>query len=147
MNDELGKCSKGRHTDMTIQRRAVMVKQLPEKLSLRQRWIFFREIENYMNAERPRLVLDCTNIHQMDRIAIHVLLRCLEEAMKRNGDVKLAAIPREALATLERIGAIRLFEVFHTTQEAVNSFHQAPMYAISQELLSGSSPLASEQAA
>ena len=35
------------------------------------------------------MVLDCSNVRQLDRAGIQVLLRCLEEAMKRNGDVKL----------------------------------------------------------
>jgi anti-anti-sigma factor len=112
---------------MTNQTRTVTVKQLPEKLSVRQRWIFFREIESYMNADRPRLVLDCSSLHQVNRAVIHLILRCLEDAMKRNGDVKLAAIPREVKTALERTGVNRLFEIFDTTEEAVKSFHLAPV--------------------
>lgn len=75
-----------------------------------------------MNDDRPRLVLDCTNVLEADRLVVHLLLRCLEEAMKRNGDVKLAAIRPETKSTLERIGASRLFEIFDTTDAAVASF-------------------------
>lgn len=61
---------------------------------------------------------------------IHLLLCCLEEAMKRNGDVKLSAIPRGAEALLERTGVNRLFDIFHSSAEAVSSFHQLPSEAM-----------------
>ena len=105
---------------------------LPETLSVKHRWIFLREIENCMQIDRPRIVLDCANVRQVDRALIHLLLRCLEEAMKCNGDVKLAAVPHEAKAMLELTGVSRLFEIFDTTAEAVNSFHQVPAFMVSQ---------------
>jgi anti-anti-sigma regulatory factor len=58
----------------------------------------------------------------MDRFAIHMLLCCLEEAMKRNGDVKLAAVSPTARATLEMTRVDRLFEIYETETDAVNSF-------------------------
>ena len=58
----------------------------------------------------------------MDRFAIHMLLCCLEEAMKRDGDVKLAAVSPSARQTLELTRVDRLFEVYDTESDAVNSF-------------------------
>jgi len=46
----------------------------------------------------------------MDRSTINLLLCCLEEAMKRNGDVKLTALSEKSRVTLELTGASRLFE-------------------------------------
>jgi hypothetical protein len=59
-----------------------------------------------------------------------LLLCCLEEAMKRNGDVKLAAIPAGAEATVE---LIRLFEIFETSADAVKSF-RLPLEVASEAL-------------
>jgi hypothetical protein len=70
------------------------------------------------------VVLDFSKVRQLDMDGIRVLLRCLEEAMKRNGDVKLAAIPPGVAKTLELAGVQRLFEVFDSAAHAVNSFHQ-----------------------
>jgi anti-anti-sigma factor len=109
--------------------RLVALKQLPEKLSVKQGRLFFREVEPYLKADRPRMVLDCSKVQQLDSAGIQVLLRCLEEALKRNGDVKLAAIPPGAAATLELTRVDRLFEVFDSTADAVNSFHQSPLRA------------------
>jgi hypothetical protein len=72
-------------------------------------------------------VLDCSKVRQLDSAGIHVLLRCLEEAMKRNGDVKLASVPPGAAAILELTRVGHLFEAFDNTADAVQSFHQFPM--------------------
>ena len=102
----------------------VTVTQLPEKLGIRQGRLFFRELESQMNIDRPCIVLDCSKVRELDRFAIHMLLCCLEEAMKRDGDVKLAAVSPSARETLERTRVDRLFEIYDSENEAVNSFFQ-----------------------
>ena len=106
--------------------RPVAVRQLPENLSVKQGRIFFREVQPCLNVDRPRLVLDCSNVRQLDSAGIHVLLRCLEEAMKRNGDVKLAAIHPATADILQLTRVDRLFETFATTTDAVNSYQRLP---------------------
>jgi anti-anti-sigma factor len=103
-------------------------------LSVKQGRGFFREVEPFLQADRPRVVLDCSKVRHLDSGGIYVLLRCLEEAMKRNGDVKLAAIPPGAAAILEHTRAGRLFEAFDNTADAVNSFHQFPMKPVQHAL-------------
>ncbi len=133
--------------NMTSRPFGVTVKMLPETLSVKQRWIFLHEIENCIEVDRPRIVLDCANVRHVDRALIHLLLRCLEEAMKCNGDVKLAALPHEAKAILEFTGVNRLFEIFDTTAEAVNSFHQIPAFMVSQTIAPKGSDREAEDAA
>jgi anti-anti-sigma factor len=122
-------------------RRLVAVRHLPEKLSLTHGRGFFREVEPYLQADRPRVVLDCSRLRHLDSAGIHVLLRVLEEAMKRNGDVKLASVPPGAAAMLGLTRVGRLFEVFDNTADAVNSFHQIPMRPVPNDLSHASSPL------
>jgi len=117
-----------------MQNMNVIVKQLPDDLSVKQGRVFFREVEECLNSDRPRIVFDCSKLQQLDSAGIHVLLRCLEEAMKRNGDVKLAALPAAAAATLEVTGVNRLFEFFDTTTDAVCSFQQIPTYGFQHAL-------------
>jgi anti-sigma B factor antagonist len=112
--------------------RIVAVKQVPEKLSVKQGRGFFREVASCLKADRPRVVLDCSKVRQLDSAGIQVLLQCLEEAMKRNGDVKLASVPSGAAAILELTRVDRLFEMFDSTADAVNSFRQFPMKPIEQ---------------
>lgn len=111
---------------MTLRMRTVAVKQLPSKLNAKQGRTFLREIQSCMDLDRPRVVLDCSNLQLLDKDVIFLLLCCLEEALKCKGDVKLAALPAGAAAVLELTGAIRLFDIYATTAEAVNSFHCFP---------------------
>ncbi|HET9087321.1 MAG TPA: STAS domain-containing protein [Acidobacteriaceae bacterium] len=115
---------------MTLQIRTVAVMQLPEVLNSKQRRNFLREVQSHMNVDRPRMVLDCSNVKLGDRSFIHLLLCCLEEAMKCKGDVKLAALPPGAGAILELTGVSRLFDIYETTAEAVHSFHRFPVMPV-----------------
>jgi anti-sigma B factor antagonist len=125
--------SSGRDAEnMTIPKRAVEVRQLPERLSGKQERMSLREIESCLNVDRPRVVLDCSNVRQLDRSVIHLLLCCLEEALKRNGDIKLAALPAAARESLKVTGVDRLFEIHDSIPEAVNSYHQLPTGAESR---------------
>ena len=116
---------------MSTRMHAVAVKQLPEKLNAKQGRLFFEEMESWVNVDHPRIVLDCSRVQRMDRSAMHLLLCCLEEALKRNGDVKLARIPEDAMGSLTEMGLLRLFEVFDTNAEAVESFHRPRSHAAS----------------
>ncbi len=117
---------------MTIRERTVAVMQLPEIRSTKQRQTFLRDMQRCIDAERPFVVLDCSNVGQLDKSGVHLLLCCLEEAMKRNGDVKLAGLHWSAETALQTFGAHRLFDIHDTTASAVRSFHRLPTVASSQ---------------
>jgi anti-anti-sigma factor len=106
--------------------RTVRVHQIPEKITQNEEKLFLRDLQAYFDSERPKIVLDCSRIESMDTATIRLLLSCLELVMKRNGDVRLAALDSADEASLRSAGIKRLFETYKTTAEAVNSFHQRP---------------------
>jgi anti-sigma B factor antagonist len=106
--------------------------QLPEQLTSAQVKLFLMDLQPLLESDRPRHVLDCSQIRQIDSEGIEMLLHCMDEAMKRNGDVKLAAVSPAAAVILELMRVDRLFEVFDTTEEAVRSFNAIPSYATPQ---------------
>lgn len=121
--------------DMTMESQAVVVKQLPEILSMKKGQQLFGELESWVKIDRPRIVLDCSRLRELDNSGVYLLLCCLEEAIKRNGDVKLASLSVEAKAVLVLTGADRLFAIFDTPADAVNSFHYLPITSVSPVLL------------
>jgi len=123
--------------------RRVAVQQLPEHLSVKQGPGFFREVKSCLNVDRPRVVLDCSKVQLLDSAGVRVLLSCLEAAMKRNGDVKLAMIPPAAAAVLELARVDHIFEVFESTADAVNSFYHFPTKSFQQTLRHDHSTLSS----
>jgi anti-anti-sigma regulatory factor len=112
-------------TEMT-ERRSVTVLQLPERFSLEGARDFACEVERCIEIGRPSVVLDCATVGQLDRPTAGLLLYCLEEVMKRNGDIKLACISLAEQPVLRAANAHRLFETFDTIEEAIDSFHQFP---------------------
>ena len=105
----------------------VMVRQLPERLNSNKGQTFFSEVQSLLNATQPRFVFDFAQVRELDAVGIHLLLQCLEEVMKLNGDVKLAAIPPGPAGMLERAGVDSLFEIFDSTADAVQSFYYLPL--------------------
>jgi anti-sigma B factor antagonist len=103
---------------------------VPERVTPAAERRFLLDLQNYVETERPRLVLDCSSVREMDNATIHLLLSCLEEAMKRNGDAKLAAVSKDAHAALDAIGVSRLFEIYETAAEATQSFRHRPGHSL-----------------
>ena len=111
---------------MITEKRIVAVMQMPEEVDAKQEQIFLSEVKKCVNDDRPRLVLDCSKMQKVNQAAIHLMLACLEEAMKRNGDVKLAALPPGSSDILKHTAIHRVFDIYDTATEAVNSFHLPP---------------------
>jgi anti-sigma B factor antagonist len=107
--------------------------QLPEQLNLEGVRNFLPELQPLIECHRPRIVLDCSQVRYLDSAGVEMMLHCLEEAMKRDGDLKLAALSPESEVILELMRVARVFEAFATSDEAVRSFNGVPAEATSQE--------------
>lgn len=117
---------------MALELRTVTVKQLPDTKNGEQEWAFLEELKRSLYVERPRIVLNCASMNSFSGSSIHLLLCCLEEAMKRNGDVRLSAMPKATRAMLESSGMDRLFQIFDDDAAAVKSFQRLPILTIPQ---------------
>ena len=106
--------------------KAVTVQQLPEHLTREQASLFLQEVAPLMDVDRPRMVFDFSQVHQLGSVGVELLLRCMEEVMKRNGDLKLAAVSTGPKAVLQFTGVDGLFEIYEDVAEAVQSFHRLP---------------------
>lgn len=110
---------------MALADRPVIVKQLPAVFDKKDEQAFLSALESEIaQLVRPSVVLDCSRVRRMDKDTLHLLLCCLETAMKRNGDARLAAVAAEAWPILESTGLRRLFRIFPSAAEAMNSFRR-----------------------
>lgn len=131
---------------MTLKTRTVTVRHLPHNIDRHSERTFLRELAMALQSERPSIVLDCAPIREMDAPAIHLLLCCLEQAMKRNGDVRLAGLSSQGMELLQAWGVDRLFRTFDSVDEAVESYrHKTAFVPVSPA--ASSAALASEHAA
>jgi anti-sigma B factor antagonist len=104
--------------------RNIVVKKMPERLHLRGTQELRRELDPILKADRPAIVFDFGRVRQMDGAGVEMLIECLDAAMKRDGDIKLAAVPPELCVILELTRVDRMFEMFDTLEAAVESFEQ-----------------------
>jgi anti-sigma B factor antagonist len=112
--------------------RTVVVKDLPESVTLSHIPDLCREIVPLARVDWPCLVFDFSNVKELDRAGVELLLLTMEEAVKRNGDLKLAAVPPQIAVILELTRVDRLFEIFDTPDNAVESFHSFPARAFNK---------------
>ena len=102
--------------------RPVVVKRVPDRLNLKQARTFLAEVQPMLRSDRPQMVFDCSQVKQMDAAGVEMLLHCLAEVMKRDGDLKLAALSPQAAVVLEMTRTDRLFEIYDSSSDAVLSF-------------------------
>lgn len=117
----------------------VFVKPLPKRLDIGRTPAFWREIEARLTSDKPQIVLDCSAVRQIDSAGVEMLLQCMEQVMKRDGDLKLAAVSPEAAVILRLTRIDRVFEIFDTVSAAVMSFMGFSAEAIQSETMPWSS--------
>ncbi len=102
--------------------RPVLVMQLPTRLNLSEAREFLPEVMCVLKNDRPHVVFDFSEVQQIDSAGVEMLLKCLERVMSLDGDLKLAALTPQASVILELTRVDRLFEIFATVDDAVESF-------------------------
>jgi anti-sigma B factor antagonist len=84
---------------------------------------FKKMIEESLQSDDGRLVLDLTEVPIIDSSGIGVLVRSLVSAKQRGGSVKLVQPSKMVVQTLKLVGMLNLFETFETEELAVQSFN------------------------
>ncbi len=102
--------------------RPVVVKHVPANVGFREARAFMLEIQPLLAIDRPQLVLDLSGVKQLNASGVEMLLECMSEILKRDGDLKLAAPSPQAEIILELTRTDRLFEIYETCSDAVRSF-------------------------
>ena len=120
---------------METNSRPVVVKRMSERVNSRTARDFLRDVRPFLIVDRPQIVFDLSQVRQLDSAGVEMLLRCMSEAHKRDGDVKLASLSDQSAVVLELTRTERLFEIFETSTDAVRSFSGFLPNAMRQQLL------------
>jgi anti-anti-sigma factor len=102
--------------------RPIIVKRVPESLNMKHSRVFLEEVRPLLEHDRPQLVFDLSLVRKIDAAGVDMLLYCMKEAARRDGDLKLASLSPEAQIVLDLTRTGRLFETFATSVDAVRSF-------------------------
>ena len=104
----------------------MIVKRMPIRFDRKHAQTFYKDVRPLVNSDRPQIVFEMSQTEYMDSGGVDVLLRCLREAIKCDGEVKLAGVRQSVSIVLELTRVGRLFGSYEDSAEAVKSFHGVP---------------------
>jgi anti-sigma B factor antagonist len=105
-----------------VGKRTIVVVELPERLTRRHNQTFLREKHALLNTDRPRIVFDFSQVREIDEAGMDMLLHCVRQINRQDGDLTLAAVPAEIRVLLELTCIDRLFEIFESNSDAMESY-------------------------
>lgn len=109
----------------------IVVIKMPVTVDDRGSKAFLRELaESIAQVVRPCVVLDCSPVRRVDGAFLNLLLCSLEEAMKRNGDVRLCCLSEAARPAMQSMSMEHLFRFYPTAAEAAESFRRPIEFAV-----------------
>jgi len=71
-----------------------------------------------------KFVFDCSELEFLDSTGLGILLMCLKQTMKEDGDIRLACLNETVRMVLEITRADDIFQLFPTVEQAVASFRE-----------------------
>jgi anti-anti-sigma regulatory factor len=99
----------------------ISVRRLPETNDPASHRSFLREIRAFMdNAREPRLIVDLSAVQQIPLESIDLLLECVEQAERSDGQVSVTGLSDETAVMLELTQATSVLNVFPSVLEAAN---------------------------
>ena len=75
------------------------------------------------------VVLDLTHVEFVDSSGVGALVRLMQTARSKGGDIKLSGVPARTRKTLEMTGLISQFEVYETVEEAITAAYLGSRYS------------------
>ncbi|HEX6881307.1 MAG TPA: STAS domain-containing protein, partial [Terriglobales bacterium] len=70
-------------------------------MNLRQARQFHEQVRPFFRVDRPQIVFDLSAVRQLDAAGVDMLLQCMTEASRHDGDLKLASLSPQASVVLE----------------------------------------------
>src|SRR5215470_10449089 len=104
-----------------------MVLRFPERVSGAEARLFAERIGSELCLDRPRVIADLSRVRQIDSQALHVLLECLIEVTRQDGEFYLGAVSPEAATVLELTQMDTVFEILPEVAEASTNLSVAAM--------------------
>lgn len=108
----------------TMMKRNVLIKEVPRHFIAGDAWSFLEETKPALKKARPTVVFDFSHVSAIDRSGIVVLMKCFEEILKQNGDIKVASMSAELAWTLQQTGLDQICDVYDNAQDAAESVYE-----------------------
>ena len=99
-----------------------MVLKFPERVTGAEARLFADRISDELQHDRPRVVADLSEVRQIDSRALHVLLECLIEVTRQDGEFSLGGVSPEAATVRELTQMNTVFELLPELVQPAESF-------------------------
>lgn len=87
----------------------IVVVNLPERVTAKQARALIRDLRDQLSVDQPCVVLDLSDVKEMDTAGLDLLLECLHETVRRDGIIQVRGISPEAATVLELTGMDEIF--------------------------------------
>jgi len=75
------------------------------------------------------IVLDMTHVEFVDSSGLGALVRLMQTARAKSGDIKLCGLPARIRKTLEMTGLVTQFEIYDSVEEAITAAYLGSRYS------------------
>jgi anti-anti-sigma factor len=81
-----------------------VVVNLPEQVTAKHARTLIRDLRDQLSVDQPCVILDLSDVKEMDTAGLDLLLECLHQTVRRDGIIQLRGISPEAATVLELTG-------------------------------------------
>jgi len=83
---------------------STVIVNLPEKVTAHGARTLIRDLRAQLNVDQPYVLLDLSDVKELDSTGLDLLLECLHETVTRDGTIQLRGLSPEAATVLELTG-------------------------------------------
>ena len=93
------------------------------EINLDQREVLKEELSDIIASGKTKFVLDLSKVGFLSSLVIATIVFFAKEARKNSGEVKLCSLSNEALSVFQLTHLDRVFEVYETEEDALQSYN------------------------
>jgi anti-anti-sigma factor len=102
--------------------------RLPQRFNHVEARVLSSELESSLTRNQPSLIIDFSNVKQIDGAGLEMLLQYMVKIAKEDGAVQVGDISPEAATILEMTGMDRILELFPRIAEDISTVRVLPAH-------------------
>jgi anti-anti-sigma factor len=107
--------------------------RLPQRFNDVEARALSSELESSLKRNQPCLIIDFSNVKQIDGAGLEMLLQCMVKIAKEDGSVQVGDISAEAATILEMTGMDRILQLFPRIAGDISTVRVLPAHASRQK--------------
>lgn len=93
-----------------------------ERATFKEAEEFKKLLDKSMDDGYSKFIIDLSKCSFIDSTFLSTIVTCYKKISKKGGSVKLVGVHDEVLALLELTGIVKIFEIYKSNKDAIESF-------------------------